>query len=163
MTTLKRAYRTPVYRFGLLNSRQNERVDHAQEHFAYEEFPDPRAPLGLNYIIHPLSIDNTKHMPEETLKSLKNHLKSTLKDYGNPLATQDGGQEAFPRLRLRSLVTLCWALHTFTDLDLDVQTELFGEKMLSDLVQDDWKVDGEGNILDQNSMKRWDAKGKELR
>lgn len=68
----------------------------------------------------------------------------------------------FARLRLRSLVTVCWALHDFTDLELEVQEEIFGE-LNSELLVADWGVDRLGNVVDGDGRARYDRWREEVR
>ena len=138
------------------------RVRQAQEHFAYEEYPDAQNETGVNYVVHPLSLGETTRVSESALQSVKEHLKRTLKHYGNPVNTKGGTEIVFARLRLRSLITLCHALHDFTDLDLEVQKEIFGEKLFSNLLLDEWKVDGMGNVVDCEGKIRYNRYGEEV-
>jgi hypothetical protein len=131
-----------------------QRAFKPREHFAYEEFADATAPSGTSYVIHPLGLKEARQESSDTLIALYRHLKATHDRYGitGSLTTGDG-KENIARLRFKTLCTISWVWRYPTDM--------VGRIMA--LKRRDWKVDKDGNVVDEEGVKWWDWEGKRVK
>ncbi|KAF2734346.1 hypothetical protein EJ04DRAFT_523757 [Polyplosphaeria fusca] len=142
--------------FNLGDQLQTRKADRAQQHFAYEEYPDPDTPSGINYVVHPLSPKHTAKLSQASLEALRAHLRASLDRYGiMGGSNQKSTREHLARLRLRSLVAVAWTLHGLSREDTGgKQDEIEGVKLEA------WWVDDEkGYVVDSRGIPRLTYQG----